>query len=235
MNYQDLKLDVDAILRGQGADPAQIRTRRPRLVEIASQAMSESLHLLVPRALTRKLKILSLRHNKLLLEDDLSISGEWIVSQFAPAEYLIAVLCTVGSEIDQAVNQTISSDMLLGLAMDGVGSAGVEALAQSICKQVDEQAANENMQTSVPYSPGMLNWSVDEGQPAIFSLLPAESLGMELSPYFVMKPRKSLSMLIGVGRQLEPKGIPCDYCAMQGTCKYREYGGHTTPNLEISP
>jgi hypothetical protein len=72
----------------------------------------------------------------------------------------------------------------------------------------------------------MLNWSVDEGQPVIFDILSEINNIVELTPSFLMRPRKSLSMLVGVGAELGEKGSTCDYCALQGTCKYRANGGH---------
>jgi hypothetical protein len=222
----DLKLDVDAVLRGQGADPAIIRGRRPRLVEVAERALENSQSLLEPRAMTCQWTVQSLRHEKLLLEGGHSLSGAWISQYLAPAEFVTAIICTVGSKIDQAASQLMESDMLLGLAIDGVGSAGVESLAQLVCKQIEDQAAAEGKKTTVPLSPGMLNWSVEDGQTALFGMLAPLQIGVNLTPSFMMTPRKSLSMLVGKGTQLGAKGSTCDFCAMQGTCKYREYSGH---------
>lgn len=224
----ELKLDVDAILRGQGADPAVLRARRPRLVEIAETALENSRYLLEPMVFMRQLKVGSLRHEKLELEGGLSLRGAWITRELAPTEMVHAIICTVGPRIDEAVSELMESDMLQALALDGVGSAGVEALAQAVCNQIEERAVAEGKQTTVPFSPGMLDWTVEDGQPAIFGMFAGESIGVELTASYLMRPRKSLSMLVGVGANLGIKGTTCDYCAMQGTCKYRAFGGHTT-------
>ena len=223
----DLKLDADAVLRGQGADPLIVRGRRPRLAEIADQALQGSRFLLEPQVFLRKLAVRSLRHEKLELEGGFSIKGAWISQQLAPAESVYAIICTVGQKIETEASRNMDSDMLMGLALDGVGSAGVEALSQLVCKQIEDQAASQGLQTTVPLSPGMLNWSVDEGQPVIFELLSESNNQVELTPSFLMRPRKSLSMLLGVGKDLGAQGSTCEYCAMQGTCKYRANGGHT--------
>ena len=39
---QELDFDVDAVLRGQGAEPLAIRQRSPRLVELAERALAEA-------------------------------------------------------------------------------------------------------------------------------------------------------------------------------------------------
>jgi len=228
-SVNDLKLDVDAILRGQGADPAVLRARRPRLVEIAEVALENSRYLLEPVVYSRELKVGALRHEKLELEGGLSLRGGWITRELAPAETVHAIICTVGSQIDEAVSELMDSDMLQALALDGVGSAGAEALAQAVCKQIEDQAATDGKQTTVPFSPGMLAWPVEEGQPAIFGMFSETNIGVELSSSYLMRPRKSLSMLVGVGSNLGVKGTTCDYCAMQGTCKYRAFGGHPIP------
>lgn len=227
-----LKLDVDAILRGQGADPSVLRARRPNLVKIAETALENSRYLLEPMVYSLQLKVGDLRHEKLELEGGRSLRGAWITRELAPAESVYAIICTAGAGIDEAVSELMGSDLLQALALDGVGSAGVEALAQAVCKQIEDQAATEGKQTTVPFSPGMIAWPVEEGQPAIFDLFMGSQLGVELTSSFVMRPRKSLSMLVGVGRQLGVKGTTCDYCAMQGTCKYREFGGHMTMGIE---
>ena len=225
-SVNDLQMDVDAVLRGQGADPVVLRKRKPRLVDIAANALDIGLDLLKPQVFSRVLKVRLLKHEKLTLEDGYSISDGWITRQLAPAESIHAILCTVGEQIEKEASKYMDTDMMLGLALDGVGSAGVETLAQLACRHIEDQAILSKQKTTVPLSPGMINWSVEEGQPIIFKFLEEANDQVTLSPSFLMSPRKSLSILVGVGTKLGEKGSTCDYCAMQGTCKYRQYGDH---------
>jgi hypothetical protein len=225
-DVNDLRLDEDAVIRGQGADPQVIRERKPVLLDIAARALEIGKNLLSPQVFIRELNVVAFKHQKLILEDDFSFNGSWITSQLAPADSIYAILCTIGEGIEKETQQQLDNDMLLGLALDGVGSAGVEALAQLACRHIEELALQAGQKTTVPFSPGMINWSVDEGQPVIFDMLSSINNVVTMSPSFMMSPRKSLSMLVGVGKKLGEKGTTCDYCAMQGTCKYRQYGGH---------
>ena len=225
-SVDDLRLDADAVLRGQGADPQIIRSRKPVLLDTAIRALDIGKNLLSPQVYMRELKVESFRHQKLNLEEGYSLVGEWITSQLAPADSVFAILCTVGDGIEKEARKQLEEDMLLGFALDGVGSAGVEALAQLVCSNIEEHAAQAGQRTTAPFSPGMINWSVDEGQPEIFDILAPVNDSVSLSPSFMMNPSKSLSMLVGVGSKLGEKGTTCDYCAMQGTCKYRQYSGH---------
>jgi hypothetical protein len=226
-NISDLQLDEDAVLRGQGAEPSAIRTRKPRLVELATQALEQYSYLLEPKVIFRQLYVNKVAHEKIELEDGCFIRGGWITQQLAPAKRVIALLCTVGSGLDDASGSLWDTNPLLALALDGVGSAGVEALAQAACQQVEVQANLFGLQTTIPFSPGMIEWPVETGQPIIFELLSEQNNKVELTSSYMMKPRKSLSMLLGVGPDFGTKGSTCDFCAMQEHCKYRQMGGHS--------
>jgi hypothetical protein len=53
----DLIFDVDAVLRGQGADASILRARRPTLVKVAEEARRESISLLHPKVVYQELEV----------------------------------------------------------------------------------------------------------------------------------------------------------------------------------
>jgi len=112
-----------------------------------------------------------------------------------------------------------------GLALDGVGSAAVEALATAACRHFAAEAAAEGMRTTVPLNPGMVGWPVPEGQAQIFAILDGSEIGVTLTADHLMMPIKSLSMVIGVGLQVDTQGRPCDFCTMAEVCRYRSCDG----------
>jgi hypothetical protein len=224
----DLKLDADAVLRGQGADPLAIRKRRPMLVEAAQAAIDEGYSLLQPKAIYCKLAVENLRHEVIHLKGGHTLKGKLIAAHLAPADYVIVMLFTIGNALEAHAAQLSSSDMVLGLALDGLGSAAVETLANAACRYFEDQAVAEGLQASIPLSPGMIGWSVDEGQPQIFKILQDVDLGVTLTSHGVMMPRKSLSMVQGFGKDMQLAGRTCDFCAMRETCHYQDHyeSGH---------
>ena len=84
----------------------------------------------------------------------------------------------------------------------------------------------DNLQVSMPINPGMLEWPLGEGQKQIFSLLDTAEIGVQLNSSSLMSPRKSLSMVIGLGVELSDKGEPCDYCGMKERCIHRTENHH---------
>jgi hypothetical protein len=218
-----LIFDVNAVLRGQGADPKVLRARRPRLVEVAEKARLDSIALLNPRVFYRELAIEGVRHERLLLEGGRKIDSKLLMQQLAGASRLIVLLATIGEELEKRVTQIWDADMVYALALDGAGSASVEALANAACLYFDQQAAEAGLRASVPFSPGMLDWSVSDGQPQIFELLGEEELLVNLTSSYIMVPQKSLTMVKGIGSNLDSSGRTCDFCTMRGTCKYQDH------------
>jgi len=223
-NWQiaDLDINVDAVLRGQGADPDIIRSRSPRLIEVAEKALEESKKLIEPQVLVKELEVTGYQHEVLELKEGKKLSGPIVTGHLVGARFVIAAVCTVGSKIDHYASEVMEDDIVLGLAIDGVGSAAVETLANAVCKEMELDAAAKEYQTTIPLSPGMIGWGVEEGQVLIFDLVDPTRIGVELTPYHIMVPRKSLSMLIGIGPGINSGERICDYCAMCETCRYQD-------------
>jgi hypothetical protein len=222
-NTQELDFGVDAVLRGQGAEPGAIRARSPRLVELAERALEEGNTLLEPQTLYRELNVEALRHERLVLDGGSTLSGELISDHLGPADRVILILCTVGEALEAHAGEVSKDDIVYGLALDGVGSAAVEALANLACKYFEDQADEHGLQSSIPISPGMVGWPVDKGQPEIFEILEPAQINVHLTEYGLMMPRKSLTMVLGLGQTMKTEGRTCDYCAMRETCRYQDH------------
>lgn len=219
----DLIYDVDAVLRGQGADATVLRARRPGLVKVAEEAMQESFSLLNPKVVFQEFSVEGLRHEQLLLHGGQKITGRLIAQQLATANRVIVILATIGEELEEQVSKIWDSDMVYALALDGAGSASVEALANAVCLHFETQAIEEGLQASIPFSPGMVDWPVSEGQPQIFSLLGEEGSIVRLTSSYIMIPQKSLTMVMGIGAEMKDARRSCDFCNMRGTCRYQDH------------
>jgi hypothetical protein len=133
------------------------------------------------------------------------------------------MVCTIGSLLDEMVSSLFKVDPSLAVAMDGVGSAAVESLAIQACNYFENQVKDEGLNTTMPLNPGMVGWPVEQGQPEIFTLLDSEEILVTLNESCMMSPNKSLSMVLGVGKDVSPVGSSCDYCSLKGVCKYQNH------------
>jgi hypothetical protein len=218
-----LPLDVDLVLRGQGADPAALRARSPALVEAAKRALRDAGPLLAPRVAYERHTVLELRHERVLLDGDRNLTGPLIAQHLRGASAILAVACTVGDWIDEAVSSAIAGDPVFGLALDGLGSAAVEGLATAAATRFEEEAAAEGLEATIPLSPGMVGWPVEEGQPQIFDLVNPAEAGIRLTSAWMMVPRKSISFVLGIGPEMRTTGRTCDYCSLKETCRYQDH------------
>jgi len=219
----EIDIDVDAVLRGQGADPAIMRARRPALVQIAEEALRDGFPLVEPQVIYKELHVQKVIHENVLLEEGGKFSGKLIVQHLAKAQRVYAIICTVGTTIEEYAAEIWNESATLSLAIDGVGSAAVEALSNAACRYFELKEQEHGWQTSIPLSPGMIDWSVEDGQKEIFQVFNGDYLPVTLTPSMVMLPRKSLTTIIGAGPDLEITGRICDYCAMRDTCRYQEH------------
>jgi hypothetical protein len=219
----DLIFDVDAVLRGQGADAEVLRARRPGLVRVAEEAMQESFSLLQPKVVYQEFATESVQHERLILNNGLMLKSKLLVQHLAAASQIIVILATIGEVLEQHVSRIWDANMVYALALDGAGSAAVEALANAACQYFEEKAAGEGLQVSIPLSPGMVDWPVSEGQPQIFQLLGEAGTAVQLTPASVMIPKKSLTMVLGIGADMKSSGRTCDFCVMRQTCRYQDH------------
>jgi hypothetical protein len=218
-----LPLDVDLVLRGQGADPAALRARSPGVVQAAERALRDAAPLLAPRVTYQRILVRSLRHERLLLAEGRVLEGPLIAQHLRGASEVVGAVCTVGEWIDEAVSAAFEGDPVFALALDGLGSGAVEALATAAAARFESEAAAEGLEATIPLSPGMVGWPVDKGQPQLMDLLDPTEAGIRLSSSGMMIPRKSISFVLGIGREVRALGRTCDYCSLRETCRYQDH------------
>jgi len=219
-NDFDLSINVDDILRGQGADPEKLRLRKPSLVDAAEFARAEGLPHIHPIALVRKVMVKAHSHDRLLLDDSTKLTGPLVTQHLAGAQRVAAVVCTIGAELEDMSARLFDNDPLLAFALDGLGNAAVEQLGQQVCQRIGEQAQVDGLTASTPLSPGEPDWPAEIGQPQIFALVEAAEIGIQITPGGMMIPKKSISFVLGIGPEMS-QSEPCEVCGLRESCRYR--------------
>jgi hypothetical protein len=157
-----------------------------------------------------------------MLQDGV-LSGLVVVQRLAAAQEVTVVLGTVGGAVEARSAALLTDDPATAIALDGLGSAAATLLAIEACRLFDAKAAAEGMYATRPVSPGEDGWTLDSGQREIFALLDSAQIGVDLLASGMMNPRKSFSMVIGLGTEVskESEGSPCEHCNMRDTCRYQ--------------
>lgn len=217
-------VDADAVLRGQGADPERVRRRSPRLVALAERVARDGPALLSPRVAWRRLRLRRREDERIVLDGGEELTGSLVARRLFGAREVVAIVATIGDRLEAAVDAMSGRDLPRALALDALGSAAVEALAADAHRRLRDLVAGEGLCATMPLSPGMTGWALEVGQPQIFGLFglfDAAPAGVRLGERSMMAPRKSLSMIVGLGRGVFDGGRTCDHCAALGRCRHR--------------
>ena len=105
-----LDIDADMVLRGQGADPAVVRQRRPRLIKFAEQARLEGLGLIEPVVVYRILPVEKLRHNSLVFTDGTKWTSAALGEHLAQAQQVSVIVCTLGPALEERISILMRDD-----------------------------------------------------------------------------------------------------------------------------
>jgi len=215
-----LALSVDDVLRGQGADPQVVHASKPLLMKSAQRAFSEGINLIHPITLSMKIAVNGHFHNRITLANGNSITGPLVTRLFGGAQRMVAAICTIGPALEETSAELFNKDPIYALAIDGLGNAAVDSLAQQLCNTIAVQAKQEGLQVSTPLSPGLPEWPVEIGQPQIFALLDSARAGIKLTSGSMMHPKKSVSFILGIGQEISQTSM-CLLCSLKNTCRYQ--------------
>lgn len=109
---------------------------------------------------------------------------------------------------------------LEGLIVDIIGSQIAEGVAEWIHRKVESEMASQGLRITNRYSPGYCGWPVSDQQ-KLFGVLGENNCGIQLNESSLMLPEKSVSGVIGIGKNVVNKGYACSYCDTE-QCIYRD-------------
>lgn len=143
-------------------------------------------------------------------------AGRIICRQLNSASRFAVFVATAGKEYT-AWTDAIGAcgDMFRTYVADCVGSQIVESAADYMEKVLQSELDGLGLKRTNRYSPGYCSWHVS-CQPDIFSLFPEKNpCGIELTDSCLMIPVKSVSGIIGIGKDVRFLPYSCGICDMK--------------------
>ena len=218
-----LTLELAEVLRRQGIkEYSRLKSDMKDLIQELLARVNNG-QFLEPAIAYQIYPIKEVSQDQLFLMGDVVLHGSILSSVLAEAKELAIAVCTIGSRLEKQVTEYINNDQALhGLFLDGIGSAAVDSLGFEVCSLIGSEASLQGYQASSPLSPGGPRFPLSE-QWQLFKLVPADQIGVSLTSSGVMVPRKSLSMVIGMGSDMKTwtKAESCARCNLRNTCHYR--------------
>lgn len=158
---------------------------------------------------------------KLIIDKTFFSVKKIIFSQIKKAGEAALFLCTAGPDIGEWSKKLMSEgETFKGYVVDVVGSEVVETAMDRIQDSLEEEMKQKDLFITNRYSPGYCGWEVSEQQ-KLFSFFPQDFCSVKLSDTSLMYPVKSVSGVIGIGKEVSKKNYPCRFCDDRN-CIYRD-------------
>jgi hypothetical protein len=154
----------------------------------------------------------------------LAEAGDPLFSSLLPeAKEVAIVVGTIGPGLEKQVTDYSSKgEPLRGVLLDGIGSAAVDSLAQEACNLVADEASSRGYPVGSPINPGMPGLPIVK-QRQLLEMVPSREIGVSLTSSGMMVPRKSVSMVIGIGTRMATwtRAEVCARCGLKQSCPHR--------------
>lgn len=143
-----------------------------------------------------------------------------IASQLKNSTLIALFVGTIGNAVEKYSESLFQEgDPFEGYIMNLVGSEAAESVAHVIHETIRTELANAGMSVTNRFSPGYCEWDLAE-QFKLFKYFPVEDCKISLTSSALMNPVKSVSGLIGIGKDLSNKEYPCKKCSREN-CIYK--------------
>jgi hypothetical protein len=218
-----LSLKASEVLRRQGlGGGAKVRPEIKILIRELLASLKKA-RLLEPAVAYEYYTVRSMNGSQISLEGDKAIHGPLLPAIFPEAKELVVLLCTIGPRLEkQVTDYTSQGEPLRGILLDGIGSTAVDMMALEVLRRLASEVSSRGYELSSPINPGMPGFPLTE-QWNLLRLVNADEIGVRLTASGVLVPRKSVSMVMGIGPQMTrwTQAEVCARCSLRETCPYR--------------
>ena len=216
-----LVIKPEMVLRAEGINPLRLGVRQPLFRTLARGAIADGMVWIHPRAAFRQLKIVERENESLLLEGGKQLMGAGLSRRLIGAEVVLVAIATLGGELEQRIKKSRDQDLLFQMALDAFGTAALDELTSALTRHIHALAGECGLKATNPLYPGTKDWELSAAQSFIFALVDANSIGVRLNASCMMVPRKSVSMLFGLGAKVRPGKAPCAECEAASRCLHK--------------
>jgi hypothetical protein len=163
--------------------------------------------------------------NKIICDKVVFECDTTVARQLEGSSSLIIFAATLGPDFDKWCRCFFDSgDPFSGYVADLIGSIRIEQAVEWLNDIVEESLHARDLRCTNRFSPGYCGWDVYE-QHKLFSLLPQKFLGINLHSSALMTPIKSISGVIGAGKDVQKSSYTCAFCAQENCFMRRGKSG----------
>jgi hypothetical protein len=218
-----LRLKATEVLRRQGfRSGAKVRPRIRLLVRKLLTGLEQSC-LVESASAYEYYSIKNMNDGQISLDGGKVLHGPLLPAVFPDAKELGVVVTTIGPKLEKQVGEYSQQGAALqAVTLDGIGSAAVDKLVSEVLGIIATEVSSQGYEISSPVNPGMPGFPLTE-QWNLLGLVNAGEIGVSVTSSGVLVPRKSTSMVIGIGPQMTrwTQAEVCARCSLRESCPYK--------------
>ena len=145
-------------------------------------------------------------------EPPFTIAGKSIIKHLDGCDKVICMAVTVGFEIEREVTKKFErGEYLSSILLDAAATSAVEQAADLMEKNFAAKFSKDGYKMRWRFSPGYGDWNLTE-QEKLFKICGADKIGMSLSSAMMLEPRKSITAIIGLCKELGTRNWELGNC-----------------------
>ena len=221
-----LKINEEEVLRYQGYHHNKAVETNEIILQITRGEIEQSYCLFEPKGIYSKVMIKNISsEGRINLENGLCLEiNNSMLNLLKGTRYLAFGLSTIGNQLEEKVVELFAkNEYPKAMALDAVGTVASKFLSNYIQSVICQEAKEQNFQTTKYFSPGSGDWNISQ-QKNIFQIIPAGKIGVKLTESYMMIPKKSLSWVIGMGKEIIIPSKGDDSCknCLAENCQFRK-------------
>ena len=209
VDYISVKYDEEELLR-----ELKIETLKRKKEEIIS-LIEESHRLIEPKAVYTHLEVVKIAGNSVHLSSGDVLEGVILADMLRSGQKVVPYVVTLGQKLEDRSSKLATDNIFLSFILSKIGDYALGIAGENIKLLVEESLGDKVSDFGPGEGTGEL-FGIEQ-QTVLFRILqPFKGIGVQLTPNYLMIPKKSES---GVFAVTDEEYVACQYCPKK--CEYR--------------
>ena len=218
--YQEpalLETDLREVRRYMGMRGGE---ESPEVDALAERAVVELIEKAAPAGIFRIVPLVTEADGTIRAEG-MRFQSRSLWRNLAGCERLVLMAATLGAGVDRLLRQYSRLEVSRAVALQAAAAAMLEEFCDCFQEELGNILKREGLYLRPRFSPGYGDFSLEHQKELVQSLQTAQNIGLTLTGGCMMAPTKSVTAVIGAGREAQPchrKG--CEACG-RTDCAFR--------------
>ncbi len=228
LSHIDISLSSEEVEEIPGLHRQGHRGRRLHAMVIKILREIEQDGLIVPAVSYNVVGVATVGSRTLALDNGAVLQAPLLARRMARASSLALGIATIGNRAGNTITRLFESRQgLKAVLLEEIANRYLLRTSEYLQLLIDTEAGEQCLQASGPSSPGDRGFAISE-QDRVLALAGAAKVGIHVTSAGMMKPRHSLSVVIGLGKRMRrwSQRDNCAICRARASCSYRHSSCH---------